>query len=263
MAATDIGTARDYTYIRDNSDAGEEFILIASRTGGSGTAVTANPSGTDGDDLTRIAIGGTNYNIAGRISWAFVIDTLIVPELNQDAITDARIILEDSGLTHYLTFLDWTAASLDMIDHLPVGAHIGLRQGATTRILEVEAEWDSTNARYQVININTGILSESASGTATELLLTAGGGAVRAAMQLQHRRISSARWWDRDIANLQDIDFDDRHGSGHARQRGGYGGTVYIDEKRSRLALQLRCELALADPDATGADASLRQPPSA
>ena len=115
-------------------------------------------------------------NEPSPISWGFVIDTLIVPELNQDAITDARIILEDSGLTHYLTFLDWTAANLDMIDHLPVGAHIGLRQGTTTRILEVQAEWDATNDRYRVINVNTGILSESASGTATELLLTAGAG---------------------------------------------------------------------------------------
>ena len=32
---------------------------------GTGTTVTANPSGTDGDDLTRLSIGGTNYNIAG------------------------------------------------------------------------------------------------------------------------------------------------------------------------------------------------------
>ena len=160
--------------IADHTGADQEFLWLNEAGGGGGTTVTANPSGTDGADLTRITIGSTNYNIAGRISWAFVIDTLIVPELNQDAITDARIILEDSGLTHYLTFLDWTAANIDMIDHLPVGAHIGLRQGATTRILEVEAEWDSTNRRYQVININTGILSESASGTATELLLTAG-----------------------------------------------------------------------------------------
>ena len=161
--------------IADHTGADQEFLWL-NESGGGGTTVTANPSGTDGADLTRLTIGSTNYNIAGRISWAFVIDTLIVPELNQDAITDARIILEDSGLTHYLTFLDWTAANLDMIDHLPVGAHIGLRQGTTTRILEVEAEWDSTANQYQVININTGILSESASGTATELLLTAGAG---------------------------------------------------------------------------------------
>ena len=32
---------------------------------GGGTQVAANPAGSDGDDLTRIAIGGTNYNIAG------------------------------------------------------------------------------------------------------------------------------------------------------------------------------------------------------
>ena len=112
----------------------------------------------------------------GVFSWGFLVDTLIVPELNQDAITTARIILEDSGLTHYLTFLGWTQSDLDMISHLPVGAYIGLRQGANTRILRVEAEWDSTDNRYQVINVNTGILSESASGTATELLLTAGVG---------------------------------------------------------------------------------------
>ena len=115
-----------------------------------------------------------NFNVAGRISWGFVIDTLLVPELNQDAISTARLVLEDSGLTHYLGFLGWTAADLDTIDHLPAGAHIGLRQGTTTRILEVEAEWDSTNNRYQVININDGVLLESASGAATELLLTAG-----------------------------------------------------------------------------------------
>ena len=33
--------------------------------GTDGTIVTANPSGTSGTDLTRVAIGGTNYNIAG------------------------------------------------------------------------------------------------------------------------------------------------------------------------------------------------------
>ena len=31
---------------------------------GTGTVVTANPSGTDGDDLTRLGIGATNYNLA-------------------------------------------------------------------------------------------------------------------------------------------------------------------------------------------------------
>ena len=156
------------------SDASSWDILILPDEGG--TTVTANPSGTDGEDLTRLAVDGTNFNLSSGISWGFQIDTLIVPELNQDAISDARIVLEDSGLTHYLTFLDWTASDLDRIDHLPVGAHIGLRQGTTTRLLDVEAEWDSTNDRYQVSNVNTGILTEASSGTATELLLTAGGG---------------------------------------------------------------------------------------
>ena len=131
---------------------------------------TANAEGT----ATTASRSDHVHESSGVFSWGFVIDTLIVPELNQDAISTARIVLEDSGLTHYLAFLDWTAANLDMISHLPVGAHIGLRQGSTTRILEVTAEWDSTNERYQVININAEGLLEEASGTATELLLTAG-----------------------------------------------------------------------------------------
>ena len=34
---------------------------------GTGTVVTANPSGSDGDDLTRLGIGATNYNLAGGV----------------------------------------------------------------------------------------------------------------------------------------------------------------------------------------------------
>ena len=132
---------------------------------------TANAEGT-----ATTAARSDHVHQQGVFSWGFQVDTLIVPELNQDAISTARIVLEDSGLTHYLTFKGWTAADIDSIRHLPVGAHIGLRQGTTTRLLQVEAEWDSTNDRYQVINVNTGILTEGASGTATELLLTAGVG---------------------------------------------------------------------------------------
>ena len=172
LCTTTQTTPRDLTYIHQQAQSvGGAFIWL-----NRGTEVDANPSGTDGDDLTRLAIAGTNYNLSSGISWGFQIDTLIVPELNQDSITDARIVLEDSALTHYLAFLDWTAANLNMISHLPVGAHIGLRQGATIRILRVEAEWDSTNNRYQVTNVNAGGILEEASGTATELLLTAGSG---------------------------------------------------------------------------------------
>ena len=159
--------------------------LAIGSANGEGTATTAVRSDHVHAGVTSIAAEGAGLSvdqsqgavtIAASASWGFQIDTVIVPELNQDAITDARIVLEDAGLTHYLDFLDWTAANLNMISHLPVGAHIGLRQGATTRILRVEAVWDATLARYQVINVNTGILSEAASGTATELLLTAGAG---------------------------------------------------------------------------------------
>ena len=132
---------------------------------------TANAEGT-----ATTAARSDHVHQQGVFSWGFVVDTLIVPELNQDTITDARIVLADSALTHYLEFVDWTAADLDTISHLPVGAHIGLRQGAITRLLQVEAEWDSAENRYQVINVNAVGLLEAASGTATELLLTAGAG---------------------------------------------------------------------------------------
>ena len=118
------------------------------------------------------ATGDELENSAIPLSWAVQIDTELVPELAENTISVPRISLRDSGLTHYLVFLDWTAENIARINHLPVGGHIGLRQGVTTRILRVEAEWDSPNDRYEVINVNTGILTEAASGTDTELLLT-------------------------------------------------------------------------------------------
>ena len=59
LATTAISTPRDATWIADHAGAGEEFIHLTA----GGTDVEANPSGTDGDDLERIAIDGTNYQI--------------------------------------------------------------------------------------------------------------------------------------------------------------------------------------------------------
>ena len=61
LATTNISTPRDATWIADHAGPGEEFIKL---TGG-GTAVVANPTGTDGDDLTRLALDGVNFNLAG------------------------------------------------------------------------------------------------------------------------------------------------------------------------------------------------------
>ena len=141
----------DSRYLNESSNLSDLPNVATARTN---LGVLASVA-TD-DSLTGDGTSGDPLSVA--ISWGFQVDTLIVPELNQDMISTARIVLEDSGLTHYLTFLDWTTADIDTISHLPVGAHIGLRQGTTTRILEVEAEWDSTNDRYQVTNVNTGIL---------------------------------------------------------------------------------------------------------
>ena len=108
------------------------------------------------------------------VSWVYTKATRIVPELNQDAISTERVVLEDSGSTpYYLTFLDWAASDLAQVSHLPSGGFIGLRQGTNTRVLEVTAAFDSTNNRYRVVNHNADPLTESANGTATELLLTA------------------------------------------------------------------------------------------
>ena len=63
LCTTTQTTPRDLDYIHAQSEsAGGAFILL-NGSGSGGTTVTANPSGTDGDDLERIAIAGTNYNI--------------------------------------------------------------------------------------------------------------------------------------------------------------------------------------------------------
>ena len=49
------------------------------------------------------------------LSWVVQIDTEIVPELNEDAISTPRISLRTSGLIHYLAFLDWTTANLERV----------------------------------------------------------------------------------------------------------------------------------------------------
>ena len=125
----------DSVYIAISDASSWDILVLPAGTGADGLSSVA----TD-DTITGDGTSGDPLSVA--ISWGFQLDTVIVPELNQDAISTARIVLEDSGLTHYLTFLDWTATNLDMISHLPVGAHIGLRQGVTTRILEVQAVWD-------------------------------------------------------------------------------------------------------------------------
>ena len=60
-----------------------------------GTIVTANPTGTDGDDLTRIAIDGTNYVIPAGGGTAFDIhDDVAV----QSTVADAdRFVFSDEG----------------------------------------------------------------------------------------------------------------------------------------------------------------------
>ena len=139
-------------------------------------------SDDDPEAVAEIAAAGTGTeasrsdHVHAGLSWGVQIDTQIVPQANEDAISTPRISLRTSGLMHYLAFLDWTAANLERIDHLPVGGHIGLRQGTTTRVLRVEATWEASENRYQVSNVNTGILTEASSGTDTELLLTAPGG---------------------------------------------------------------------------------------
>ena len=77
LCTTTQTTPRDLAYIHQQAQSvGGAFIWL-----NRGTEVDANPSGTDGDDLTRLAIAGTNYNLSSGISWGFQVDTLIVPEL--------------------------------------------------------------------------------------------------------------------------------------------------------------------------------------
>ena len=76
LCTTTQTTPRDLTYIHSQSESvGGAFILL---NGGGGTTVAANPSGTEGDDLTRITIGGTDYNIAGGGGGGAVVETTLL-----------------------------------------------------------------------------------------------------------------------------------------------------------------------------------------
>ena len=163
--------------------AGQYEFSAPTGGGGGGTPVTANPSGTDGDDLTRIAIAGTNYVVAVPTSWSYRIGTTIVP--SGTTLADAHITYHQSGGAYYLTFINWTQADLDKIDHIPIDGLIGLQQQSTwggltwanftwgrTFVLNVRAVFDAVNRRYHVANVNGISLTEQASGTATDILLT-------------------------------------------------------------------------------------------
>ena len=138
----------------------------------------ASLSDDDPEAVAELAAAGTGTeasrsdHVHAGIAWGVQIDTQIVPQVSENAISTPRISLRTSGLTRYLAFLDWTAANLARVDHLPVGGHIGLRQGVNTRILRVEDSWESSENRYHVTNVNGAALTEAASGTDTELLLT-------------------------------------------------------------------------------------------
>ena len=164
---------RDEFFWRDAPLTRDEVHAVVNGASITNLSDTPDTLGAHGELLGVNSAGNALVFSELPLSWAVQIDTELVPELNQDAISVPRLVLETSGLTHRLVFLDWTATNISRINHLPVGGHIGLRQGVTTRILRVETAWDEANSRYEVINVNTGILSESASGTDTELLLTA------------------------------------------------------------------------------------------
>ena len=151
---------------------------VATITGQAGGGGGASLSDDEPEAVSETAAAGTgteasrsDHRHAG-IAWGVQIDTQIVPEANEDAISTPRISLRTSGLNHYLAFLDWDTADLARVDHLPVGGHIGLRQGVNTRILRVEAAWEASENRYQVANVNAAPLTEASAGTDTELLLT-------------------------------------------------------------------------------------------
>ena len=84
----------DNTIIRfqvDGADIGNNITIAGGATGATGAAgadgtqVSANPSGTDGSDLNRISIDGTNYNIpSGGSSYTF--------QNNGTAVTNSSLI---------------------------------------------------------------------------------------------------------------------------------------------------------------------------
>ena len=156
IATTNITTPRDSAYIIANAGDDQEFLLV------------------NGDVAAADTVP----------SWAVSIETKIVPQANEDAISTPRIALRTTGLIHHLAFLDWTQNNLNLINHLPIGGHIGLRQGTATRILEVADTYDAGFNTYLVTNVNATGLLEAASGTDTELLLTASADGVADSLDL-------------------------------------------------------------------------------
>ena len=82
--------------------------------GGSGTSVAANPTGTDGDDLDRIQIGGTNYNIpsggSGGLNTADV-NTAIDNRVTQSFVNGLDIDadeLDGQNGSYYLNYNNFT-----------------------------------------------------------------------------------------------------------------------------------------------------------
>ena len=193
---------------------------ITGQAGGGGGGVSL--SDDDPEAVSEIAAAGTgteasrsDHQHAG-IAWGVQIDTQIVPEANEDAISTPRISLRTSGLTHYLAFLDWTAADLARVDHLPVGGHIGLRQGVNTRILRVEAAWEASENRYQVSNVNAAPLTEASAGTDTELLLTTSSEADGVVSSADYETTDGVLTLTRTVGAALTVDIDEiiRVGSG-------------------------------------------------
>ena len=169
-------TAQVATVIRPDNDGTAGTANTASRRDHQHAFVTDTPVavGVTNAEGTATNSARADHVHQGAYSWIVQIDTEIVPELADSVISTPRIVLRVGGTPDYLEFLGWTDDDLGTIDHLPIGGHVGLRQSATNiRILAVEDVWDSTNDRYEVSNVNAGVLTESANGTDTELLLTA------------------------------------------------------------------------------------------
>ena len=93
--------------------AGMDGAPGADGSDGTGTVVAANPSGTDGDDLNRIAIGGSNYNVAGSGGGATPTATVVQLGTMTNAFHNtARAITLADGWEDYTKLL-WVYAKAD------------------------------------------------------------------------------------------------------------------------------------------------------
>ena len=130
------------------AEAGNSELIPAEKltnapSGGGGTAVVANPAGTDGSDLNRVTIGGVNYNIGGGggggASQSGWLDLEVTSTAGAINLTAAQVSEYDFAVLHFYPSSDSSRTALALF---PLGQDEALRevhQNLASAYIEINA----------------------------------------------------------------------------------------------------------------------------